>query len=511
MRLFMNFFVKSCSALRKNFLLLVSLVLLLVSTLCFFAARWYIVVYGDVGFDSILYTMSFYLGGVKPDLIEEFNAAVIRPALLLIFGIYLVLFLCSRKAAALGKSKLFRRLATVFAMVFTLGLTASAADKVGLGEYVMAKLQKTAIYENYYVDPYSVDITFPEKKKNLIFIFMESMETAYFSTQEGGASYTNLVPELYDLAKNNVNFSQNDSVGGFRSVGGTTWTIGAMVGQTSGVPLITPDSVSNWQNGYGNDGEFLPGLTTLQDVLHDHGYYQSLMVGSSASFGGRKTYYTTHGTDVIYELNTAREDGIVPQDYFVWWGMEDKYLYQYARQELLEISAQDTPFAFTMLTVDTHHVGGYVCEYCSQQHDQQYQNIISCASKQLAEFIDWIRQQDFAKDTAIIVCGDHPSMDADYFLRNVPNSYVRRIYNCFINPFAQAQNQKNREFCTLDIFPTTLAAMGCTIKGDRLGLGTNLFSSQPTLMEEMGSQSFLAQLSMSSDYYSRQFRLEQDS
>ena len=38
----------------------------------------------------------------------------------------------------------------------------------------------------------------------------------------------------------------------------------------------------------------------------------------------------------------------------------------------------------------------------------------------------------------------------------------------------------------MDMFPTTLAAMGVQIEGDRLGLGTNLFSKRATLAEEIG-------------------------
>ena len=45
---------------------------------------------------------------------------------------------------------------------------------------------------------------------------------------------------------------------------------------------------------------------------------------------------------------------------------------------------------------------------------------------------------------------------------------------------------KNREFSTLDMFPTTLASLGVKIKGDRLGLGTNLFSGKETLIEKYG-------------------------
>jgi phosphoglycerol transferase len=58
------------------------------------------------------------------------------------------------------------------------------------------------------------------------------------------------------------------------------------------------------------------------------------------------------------------------------------------------------------------------------------------------------------------------------------------------------------------MFPTTLAAMGCEIEGERLGLGTNLFSGKKTLAEEMGYDRFNKQLSQRSDYYAVEFRNE---
>lgn len=36
----------------------------------------------------------------------------------------------------------------------------------------------------------------------------------------------------------------------------------------------------------------------------------------------------------------------------------------------------------------------------------------------------------------------------------------------------------------MDLFPTTLVAMGAKFKGDRLGIGTNLFSDKKTLTEK---------------------------
>ena len=60
------------------------------------------------------------------------------------------------------------------------------------------------------------------------------------------------------------------------------------------------------------------------------------------------------------------------------------------------------------------------------------------------------------------------------------------------------------------MFPTTLAAMGFEIEGERLGLGTNLFSRVPTLCEKMGKGEegyylFDAEVQKYSDYYKENF------
>ncbi len=473
--------------------------LILVAGLCFFAARWYGKTYGDVGFDGILYTLTSDLGGVQSGLVISFSLKALLPAIL---------------CAALGGAAVHlldnkRRLTRVTALVLSLLMIVQAAFSTGLPEYIYGLFNETPIFDEYYVDPSEENVKFPEEKRNLIYIFLESMEISYLSQELGGGQEDNLIPELYELATENTNFSHDDDrVGGFLPVTGTTWTIGAMVAHTAGVPLKLPQDVA--ENDYGqDDAGFLPGIVSLQNILADQGYYQTLMVGSVASFGGRRQYYLQHGADYVYDISTARRDDIVADDYFVWWGMEDKYLFEYARQELTEISQMDQPFAFTMLTVDTHHIGGYVCEYCENEHDEQYENVMSCSSKQVLEFVEWLEQQPFYENTTIIITGDHLSMDKGYFNRNVDESYIRRSYNCFINSAVDTKFEDNRQFSALDMFPTTLAALGCTIEGEYLGLGVNLFSGKPTLIELLGYERFDRQLTMASDYYAEHFRLEE--
>jgi phosphoglycerol transferase len=213
----------------------------------------------------------------------------------------------------------------------------------------------------------------------------------------------------------------------------------------------------------------------------------------------------THGMDKVYDIYTARKDGIVPKNYFVWWGMEDLYLFEYAKQELTEISQKDEPFAFTMLTVDTHHIGGYQCFYCTDPYEETYEQSIACSSRQVLEFVRWLQEQPFYENTTVVITGDHLSMDNGYFERNVSPLYQRMVYNCILNAPVTTEHTKNREYCAVDLFPTTLAALGCTIEGDRLGLGVDLFSDTPTLSEQMGYYKFNEQMSRASDYYIANF------
>ena len=92
------------------------------------------------------------------------------------------------------------------------------------------------------------------------------------------------------------------------------------------------------------------------------------------------------------------------------------------------------------------------------------------------------------------------SLDADY---------VRTTTNLIINPDPSLTYDetvlKNRQFCSMDIFPTTLASIGCKIDGDRLGLGTNLFSGTKTLFEELGFEKVNTEFKKKSTFYENVF------
>ena len=493
------------------FAIILCAIFLFLAALAFLSIHWYFTVYGDIGFDSIVFTLLSPMNGVEQGILVSFLTRVLLPTILFTAIVLLFLFLPIKRrvyARVKGEYKLkiypfTKRVAVRCSVLLSVVILGCAVLRANLINYIIYTFASDSpLYDNYYADPDQVQITFPEQKQNLIYIYLESMETTFLSKELGGGNNVNPIQELYNLAENNINFSHNSSVGGFSSLAGSTWTIGAMVSTSAGIPLKTPFNVEG--NNYGQNS-FLPGVTTLSDILHQNGYYQALMVGSESEFGGRKQYYEQHHTDKIYDLATARKDGIVPKDYYVWWGMEDLHLYKYAKQELTELAKEDQPFAFTMLTVDSHHVNGYKCKLCADTYSEQYENVLSCASKQLVAFVQWIQAQDFYENTTIVISGDHPTMDGEYIARNIPKGFDRKVYNCFINAKAEAVNAKNRDFSAYDMFPTTLAALGCEIEGNRLGLGTNLFSEVSTLCEEMGRAEFAIELTKKSSYYNNNF------
>lgn len=67
----------------------------------------------------------------------------------------------------------------------------------------------------WYIMAIKIRLTFPEEKRNLIYIYLESMENTFMDVESGGAFAENLIPNLTKLTIENENFSgNNESVNG---------------------------------------------------------------------------------------------------------------------------------------------------------------------------------------------------------------------------------------------------------------------------------------------------------
>ena len=464
----------------KNIGKVVSGIISVLAILICFSIKWMLETWANLTMDELVYHLNSPLEGTNSDMIWQYVFKCIVPTIIIIMVITAIMIIFKKKKKRTGYICIVVLIASVTILVLY-GYT--AWKKLDIGDYMSGQSEISSFIDDNYVDPKEVTLTFPEKKRNLIYIFLESMETAYSDEDNGGAFEKDVIPELTEIAQENEEFSGKDNkLNGGYSMPGTTWTMGAMFAQTSGLPL----KISISANEMDTQDNFFPGITTIGDILSDAGYSQTLLLGSNATFGGRKLYFSEHGNYDIIDYNYAMEQGwLSTEEYPVWWGYDDQKLFEFAKNRLGELATQNEPFNLTMLTVDTHFEDGYVCDKCDDRFgNNQYANVMACSSKQVAEFVEWVQQQDFYENTTIVISGDHPTMDSD-FCEDVDESYTRKVYTAYING-GKSELSNARNYTTMDAFPTTLAAIGVEIEGNRLGLGTNLFSSEQTLTERFG-------------------------
>ncbi|MBP3735413.1 MAG: sulfatase-like hydrolase/transferase, partial [Lachnospiraceae bacterium] len=373
--------------------------------LLFFSARWFFATWSKVTVSEVIFHLATSLKGTSHSMLRQYALSCALPALLVLA----VLLFVSFRTVLSGKKT--RRVIMALMAVLLFFDIAYLFNGLDAGEYIRAQMDRSVFVEQQYVDPKDVTLRFPEKKRNLIYIYLESMETTFADPENGGAFPKNVIPELTELAQENEDFSgESAALEGGYSMPGTDWTMGGMFAQTSGLPLLIPIDI----NAMSTQSVFFPGIVTLGDILHDNGYRQVLLLGSDAVFGGREVYFTSHGGYEMADYPYAIEQGWIPESYNVWWGYEDEKLFAFAKEMLLELSASDEPFNLTFLTTDTHFEDGYICRLCGDEFgDNQYANAYACSSRQVTEFVRWVQEQDFYEDTTIVLCGDHPTMDAD--------------------------------------------------------------------------------------------------
>ena len=465
------------------------MIMFVVSVIFVFIARvltWARVAWGNLTMNEIVFTLTSPLEGTSEGVWHEI-ALFCLPWIAVVCGIFIFLLL----KGSMRNKQVITRITFFLSSLLLVTNIVLCWHVFKVGSYMKGILFPSTFIEKNYVDPADVDIEFPDHPRNLVYIYLESIEATFADKQVGGAFEQNIIPNLTNLGLKSESFAGDaGTLNGGVSLYNTTWTMAGMFAQTAALPLTS----SIGKNDMEFQQSFAPAVTTLGDILQQHGYTNAFLLGSICDFGGRKLYFTTHGNYEIYDYLYSKVQGEIPSDYRVWWGYEDDKLFDLAKKHVEELSSSSEPFNLTILTVDTHREDGYVCADCPTTFgDNQYANVIACSDKKTCDFIAWLQEQPCYENTTVILCGDHITMDSD-FCASVDDDYNRRVYTAIINAPVSPKTNKTREYSTMDMLPTTLAALGVQIDGDRLGLGTNLYAAKETLVEQYGKDEVNEQL-----------------
>lgn len=242
-------------------------------------------------------------------------------------------------------------------------------------------------------------------QKNLVFIYAESFESAFFNED----FFPDLVPRLKAIETEAVSFSNIHQTAG---TNGTIWAISA---SQCGLPLFLPN-LSILTHG---SGQFLPFAVCLGDVLKDDGYHLAYYGGASLGFTGKGNFFKTHGFEEIFgrdELKSRLDDPA----YLNFWGLYDDTLLDIGFDRFIELSETGDKFGLFMLTIDAH-MPGYASKRCEnvryQDGSNKHLNAIACTDYLLSEFIQKISASPYASQTIIVIASDHvnwngaPSID----------------------------------------------------------------------------------------------------
>lgn len=455
--------------------------------------------------DAVIFTLTHNVGGtykimwilLEPCLKGTIENTLIAFALIAFFSICFTLFHCKKKGI-INSRTIFKNsfypivICICFFLLFT---WTPVIYKFPLMSYIKFygsllsnKPIHNSLYENEYVHPDSVQISF-DKKKNLIFIMLESMESNFQDKKNGGNLDTNLIPEITELAKNNISFQP----GGI-TVEGTGWTMGETIAKTCGIPLQEP--IGQNQHGIRN---YLGKATCLTDILHKNGYEIKLVQGSDIVFASMNYFSTSHSIDKkdIYDLLFFSRKGISPSDTTFFKSIKDADLYSEVKNITKSLEKQSKPWMIWLYTLDTHFPYGRIDSSCveippSIEKKDQYPYVLRCASKLINDFIEWARTQEWFENTTIAVMGDHPAMIAPEIV-GFPQEKLEHYWHVFfVNSEIRPIESQKRAFTSFDMYPTILEAMGARIDGHALGLGHSLFSSEHTLIEKYGKDSLNA-------------------
>jgi phosphoglycerol transferase len=312
----------------------------------------------------------------------------------------------------------------------------------------------------HYVPPQTVRLQ-GAHTKNLVLIYMESLEAAYADANLFGA---NRLAPLTQL--------KGASFARYRQVPGTGFTIAALVSTQCGVPLERIGLFDLNTQGQVVD-DFLPRATCLSDILQQHGYRNVFMGGASLKFSGKDKFLRRHHYEEAYGRDEWIAQGADPAS-MNGWGLYDDDLLAHAKDKLRQLHASKQPFNLTLLTVDTHEPEGFKSRHCDASGPHEFEGVVQCSARAVADFVAFVKQSGYLADTNVVILGDHlarknPVADR---LETLPERY---IFNKFIS---RGTMQKNREeLVHFDLLPTLLEFIGFDAHGKPLGLGFSGFGA----------------------------------
>lgn len=299
-------------------------------------------------------------------------------------------------------------------------------------EYSYQDLYKKAKNENYITNN-EIKILNPNSKhKNLILIYLESLDQSYLTN-------INIKPYTKDLVKMAKSGEFYDNI---KQISGIMGTTAGIISSQCGSKYL---SYFIFDNPYGKINKHQK-LTCLPDVLNKARYTQIFLGGADKKLFNKGNYLLSHKYDIVEDEHSLikKNPNLKPLN----WGVSDYDLFKIAKTKYLQLSKKNEPFNITLLTTSTHNPSGIRDERCKNSSKNNLINGVECTNDLLDDFVSFLKKQPNYKDTLIVILPDH----IQYYycsLSGVIKEEEKKLYVILLN--SDKIENMNTEITYLDL------------------------------------------------------------
>ena len=238
-----------------------------------------------------------------------------------------------------------------------------------------------------YVTPHKI---IAEKGKNIIVISLESLEKDFL-----GGKFADLTPNLQKLKKNWTYFDLTQNLG-------SGWTSGSLYTYMTGFPAFFGIHGNKiFQTSYHSE------ISSISHVLKKAGY-KNIYLNGDTNHSGVKEMLSTLQFHKIIDKNSV--DNI---DDLSVYGIRDKDLFALAKEEILQQSGEENPFAVFISTTDSHFPNGIydkrMEEFISDK-ENGFEFMVAALDYLIGDFISFLSENGILENTSVFIFPDHLKM-----------------------------------------------------------------------------------------------------
>lgn len=292
----------------------------------------------------------------------------------------------------------------------------------------------------------------PAQGRNLILIFVESLETSVMNQKVAGQEIT---PRLNQLAKDGMYFPNYAA-----QIGPGTTADAEFSVLNSLYPL--QDSAAFIEKAYSR-------YHALPQFLQEHGYATATLHGDVPSFWNRANVYPHLG----YQHSWSRDDFVIPRSVaFRDLGDEDFF-----RQSVPKLQTLVSPFMASLITLSSHTPfilanDLQVLKFPPHKNSieffqQQYLQSVHYTDQSIGVFIDELKRAALYDNSLILIFGDHGSFANVHKLLNEQTAVFPALQNSQVPLILLAPNTNLKGLnptpaSHIDIYPTVAQLLGFT-------------------------------------------------